>query len=245
MAGCLPFLLLSCHKNTPAVTGLSNQIVQEKSLEPPPVSIVLEAGDEISINVWRNDTLNRSLKIDPTGMIQFPLVGKVHAAGMTTDHLSAFIANKLSKYLIDPQVDVNATSLKNHKVYVLGEVKNPGVITLDHPLSLWEALASTGGFTNDANQQQVLLFRKDQEGIKTTSLNLDLASQKFAMDSYLKDNDIVFVPTSLIADWSRFALHFSSILSPIIGVEQAIVLLPQTIDALKGTQQNGSVVVPH
>jgi len=246
---CLSALFLSCATKGSPEIGTSMEIQVEKEQDSTMSPFLLGVGDEVSINVWRNENLTRTLRIDPSGMVQLPLVGNIQAAGKTPSQLADIITVSLSRYLVHPKVDVNTTTLRNHRVYVMGEVKSPGVITLDHQVLFWEALAASGGFTNDANQRNVLLIRRQEDVIRITVLNLDVTSQivygKFEMGPRLKDNDIIYVPTSSIADYTRFAQRITAIISPIIGVEQSIILLPQTMDALGGLQQSGSIVVPH
>ncbi len=257
LTGFFPIYFLSCSTYRPPVVGASMEIKVENAEEPESSVFVLGVGDEVTINVWRNDNLSRKLRIDPSGMVQFPLVGKIQAAGLSPVQLTDMLSAKLSKYLVNPQVDVNATTLRGQRAYVMGEVKTPGVITLDHQVLLWEAVALSGGFTNDANQQNVLLLRKDQDVVRVSVLNLDIMKQidkggleaaatvQSGMASYLRGNDIVYVPTSSIADFERFMKRLSAIISPILGIEQVLVLTPQAIDALGGRQIGGSIVVSH
>lgn len=106
---------------------------------------ILGVGDTIEISVYRQEDLQKTVKIDNSGRIMLPLIGDVQAAGVGIFKLRDEIKEKLSKYLIDPQVLVAISTVQSQKIMVLGEVNNPGIFTLDTDIGILEAISKAGG----------------------------------------------------------------------------------------------------
>ena len=209
-------------------------------------AFVLGVGDVLAVSVWRNADLARTVSVDPTGNIDFPLAGTVPAAGSTLAELKDELTRRLSeKYLVNPQVTINTTELRGRKVFVFGEVSSPGVFDFDPRMSLIEAVSSAGGFTADANRQRVLLVRRTAESSRVTAVDVRsmLGADGKVQDALLRDRDLIYIPPSRIANVERFMVRFSHIISPIVGVESAIVLGRDAIDALTGEGGSKNVVV--
>jgi len=77
---------------------------------------ILGVGDSIDIVVYRHDDLNRSVKLDTSGMVMFPLIGDVQAAGKHVIELRDEIQQRLSKYIVNPQVSINISSRQSLKI---------------------------------------------------------------------------------------------------------------------------------
>ncbi len=197
---------------------------------------ILGVGDTIEISVYRQDDLQRTVKIDNSGKIMFPLIGDVQAAGVGIFKLRDNIREKLSKYLVDPQVVINISTVQSQKILVLGEVKNPGVFTLDTDMGVLESITKAGGMTKDAKIGNVLLIRKGQGKSVVVSLNLKkvLKEEDVSQNMNLQNGDIVYLPRTTIANVSRFFAYLSEILSPIVMMETGVVLWPSVRDVLQG-----------
>jgi polysaccharide export outer membrane protein len=213
---------------------------------PEPASFLLGAGDEISVKVWRNDDLQRTVKIDPAGNVQLPLAGEVPASGVTVSQLRQEVAARLSKYIVDPVVDISIVDVKGNKIYILGEVKTPGSVVMTAPMLVWEAIADVGGLTTDANQRHVLLVRSagDKAHVSSMKLKMKTAVKDGKLDTaqYLKRGDIVYVPPSKIANVERFMTRFGNIISPIVTLERGIIFLPDVEAALKNEDQREVII---
>ena len=114
----------------------------------------LGAGDELTIYVSgaeELDELNKtSFSIDNDGNLNVPLIGRVHAAGLTAMQLQTALTERLKTYVKDPQLYVNLKTLKSQPMSVLGAVNTPGVHQLDGSRTLVDALAIAGGLSKDA-----------------------------------------------------------------------------------------------
>ena len=90
------------------------------------------------------------IHIDPSGNIDLPLIGPVHAAGLTTSELRVQLIEKYKKYIHEPTVSVSVTEFHSQPVTVVGAVKNPGVHQIEGPKRLLEVISMAGGLTDDA-----------------------------------------------------------------------------------------------
>lgn len=131
--------------------------------------------------------------IDKEGIIRFPLLGRIKAAGMSKKGLREEITQQLidKKLLLDPIVDVR---FLNYRVSVLGEVKNPSVLTIpNEKVTILEALGLAGDLTIYARRDNVLLIR-NEDGIKKTR-RIDLTSGEIFTSPYyyLRSNDVIYV----------------------------------------------------
>lgn len=207
---------------------------------------VLGVGDTIEISVYRHDDLKKSVKIDASGKVMFPLIGDIKAAGVGIYKFRDEMQKALAKYIIDPQVTISITSIQSQKVMVLGEVGNPGVLTLDSELSIMEAISKAGGMTNDAKLSNVLLIRRVNNKPDVVSLDLKKAFKDgdLSQNMKLQGGDIVYLPAVMIANVSWYFGHLSKILSPIVSLESGIVLWPQVESVLQGSSNEKTTIIP-
>jgi polysaccharide export outer membrane protein len=162
--------------------------------------LVLGVGDVITINVWEQKDLNvADATLRPDGTITMPLVGDIHAAGMTPTQLRIKISESLVKYvkLQGSEVTVAVKAWKSYRFTVNGEVAKPGVYSSDQCIRVADALALSGGLTRFARRGGVVLMRADAAG-KTRHIPLDydaLASGKREdMNIWIIAGDVIWVP---------------------------------------------------
>jgi len=205
---------------------------------------ILGVGDTIEISVYRQEDLQKTVKIDNSGRIMLPLIGDVQAAGVGIFKLRDEIKEKLSKYLIDPQVLVAISTVQSQKIMVLGEVNNPGIFTLDTDIGILEAISKAGGTTKDAKIANVLIIRRGQGKPDVMSLNLKKVFKggDISQNLLLQNGDIVYLPRVTIANVSRFFSHLSEILSPFVMFETGAVLWPAVKDVMQGKDLTTSPV---
>ena len=144
----------------------------------------LLAGDKLRIEVYKDAQLSQSLQIRPDGKITLPLVGDVAAAGLTPVELRDSIGSALKEYITNPVVTVIVVEAtpQAQVVYVTGEVNKPGALPLTGaPMSVIQALAMAGGFTEFANKKDVRILRKGPSGMQTLKFNY-----KDALDDWNK-----------------------------------------------------------
>jgi polysaccharide export outer membrane protein len=208
-------------------------------------------GDEVSIAVWRNDDLKTTARVDEAGNINLPLVGEVPAGGRTVSELRGDLAKAYAKYVVDPQVTVNVSALRSQTAMVLGEVKTQGAVTVDHDMNLFEAVARSGGFTENAGKSMVVLLRPEGDTPHAYILDMRLGSKLgegvVGFNRYLEGGDILYVPKSNWATVEEFMGHMTSVLNALINAERFVIFMPQLRDAVNDlfqgpTTQNTTVV---
>lgn len=132
---------------------------------PPPVTLAptdaytLDTGDRLRIIVFGQDNLSRSFTVDASGNISMTLIGTVRARGAGTRQLEQKIANALSgTYVKDPRVSVEVEVYR--PFFILGEVRTPGQFSFVNGITIENAVAIAGGFTDRANERKVRVTRR-------------------------------------------------------------------------------------
>lgn len=158
--------------------------------------------DLIEITVFREDELNRAIRVNQDGEISFPFVGTVRVGGKSIIEAEKAIASGLSEYLKQPQVTIFVKEYSARQIYVLGEVKSPGAFPLptEASLTVLEAISMAGGFTPVAAQDRTRVIRTGEDGKPqnfTISISAITKSGQKDKDIPLSASDVVFVPQSL------------------------------------------------
>ena len=123
----------------------------EPSKSETPTTYTLGPGDQIVIRAVDVEEIdNKPVLIDTRGNINLPIVGRIHAAGLTPEQLEVEIATRLKKYVNDPDVTVATAELRSQPISVLGSVQTPGVHQLQGSKTLFEVLSLAGGLRSDA-----------------------------------------------------------------------------------------------
>lgn len=132
------------------------------------------------------------------GNFYFPFAGVMRAAGRTVEDIRNELSGKLSKYIENLQLDVRVSAYRSQRVYVVGEVNQPGIQTVkDIPLSVLEAINSAGGVRQEtADLRNITLTRQD----KTFSINLLALYENgdISQNVILKHGDILNVPDNFL-----------------------------------------------
>ena len=123
-------------------------------------SYAIQAGDLLEISVWREEYLEREVIVQPDGKISFPLVGTLDAAGSTVAEVQDRVAARLAQYIPDPVVTVSIKEIRGNRVYVLGQVQNPGQFIMNPMVDVMQALALAGGTTPFAELNDIKILRR-------------------------------------------------------------------------------------
>ena len=209
-----------------------SQVSTDVRTSPP---YVLDIGDEVTIKVTDFDEFSKTALIDNSGEIFLPYVGRLKIAGKTVPQARELLTARLKKYIINPQVDV-ASDASRQRVYVMGEVKSPGVINYRRPLTVMEGLAQAKWFTEKANRSKVLLVRRADNRFHVFRVDPATAFQdgSVAPHAYLQAGDLLYVPPKVIDNVTRFMRNLQTILATVLTAEQIVVLWPSFRDALTG-----------
>jgi polysaccharide export outer membrane protein len=126
-------------------------------------SYILRPSDAIRLDVYEEKDLSGEFRILKTGEASFPLIGAVKIAGQSVAAATKIIRDRYAKgYLVDPKVTLSVETYATEFISVIGAVKNPGQIPMPNAghIDLASALASAGGTTPDANENNIQLVRE-------------------------------------------------------------------------------------
>lgn len=141
-------------------------------------------GDQIRITVFGQPDLTNTYQVDGQGMIQFPLVGRIHAGGMTAGQLQSEIVHKLSPdYIRNPSVSVEV--LNYRPFYILGEVNKAGAYPYVSGMTVDQAVAFAGGFTYRAKDDNFEIDRNE---------NGQHTKLKASGDTPVRPGDVITIP---------------------------------------------------
>ena len=172
----------------------------------------------------QNNPYAKVYTVDEQGNINYPIIGQIKVGGLTRTEAENELKSKLSKYIVNPGVNINFT---NFRISVLGEVTKPGNFTVPNErVSILDAIGMAGDLTINGVRSNIMVIR-EQNGQKQT-YNVDLTS-KDVLNSpvyYLAQNDVVYVePNNAKISASKFTPNYSlwiSVAGVIISVISVI-----------------------
>lgn len=169
--------------------------------------------------------------VDANGDIQFPVLGKLHVAGLSTQELRKELENRIGKDVQDPIVRVQ---LVNFRINVLGEVKNPGAISVKKErYSLLDALADAGDLTEYGERSNVMLIREVDGKRIYQRLNLNNSEALSSPYFYLQQNDVVYVePNEIRRENAKYNQNNSYKISVVSTIVSACSVIASLIIAL-------------
>lgn len=174
----------------------------------PGYEYVIRKDDKISISVWGQDELSvgssygiynsnevygKWLLVDHNGNIELPRYGTFRTEGLRVTELKATLKGIFGKWIVNPIVDVKVL---NKEITVLGEVRNPAVVTVDKDRNtLLEIISKTGGFEFYANLKHVKILRQNGPHVHVANIDLTQSGNVMATNIQLHPGDYVIVPS--------------------------------------------------
>lgn len=173
-------------------------------------------GDEIEVSLPSAPELNKTVTVQPDGRISLPLIPAVMAADRTIPELQGALSQSYAGLLLRPAVDV-APKAAPLKVFVGGEVGNPGIFDMAGDADALRAVIQAGDFKTTANRDNVIILRRGPDGrgmMRTVKLGKGLRNPNADLVP-LRRFDIVYVPRSGVANAGLFIQQYFRDLSPI------------------------------
>ena len=167
----------------------------------------IENGDELEIKSIYNPEINATVVVRPDGKISMPMATDMVATGKTPNELAKDIAAKYAAEYKQPEVAVIVKTFSGHRVFVGGEVRKPGTVSLAGPLTVLQAISQAEGFSESAKISDVIVIRRDAKNQPTpivVDLKKAMNGKDPKQDMQLKPYDIVYVPRSKIANFKGF-----------------------------------------
>jgi polysaccharide export outer membrane protein len=172
--------------------------------------------DKITIGLWNhdewsvgstygiynsNEVYGKWLMVDVNGYIEVPKIGPLYVKDLTLQTLKDTLRKRFSHYVLQPILDVKVL---NREITVLGEVKDPQVITIDKERNtLLEVIARCKGLEFYANAKYVKVFRQNGENVHIATIDLTKKGDYFYKNINLIPGDIVIIPSKKYKEFDR------------------------------------------
>lgn len=161
-------------------------------------SYKMAVGDQLQINVWKNEELSLAEPIRPDGKISMPLIGDVMAVGLTPEELAKKIEIRLANYIKAPNVTVILTSLQGHeflsRIRVTGSVTQNISMSYHQGMTVLDAVLEAGSVDLYADANNTKLHRRTDKG----SVSYDIRLKDIMEDGDMKTN-VVLMPGDIIS----------------------------------------------
>lgn len=191
----------------------------------------MRSGDQLEIIVYGHDDISTSSQtgaygmaatsysasgrnvyvVRPDGKLDFPLIGEVDVDGKSVTQVREELAERLAEYIKNPRVSVNISKWGTTRVYVLGEVKTPGLYELDKSRRVLDAIGKAGAYTKDAAKRNVFLIHQNHQGepIKIDLIKM-LREGDMSQNYELREGDVVYLNDNGRIDFVRDIVPFIS-----------------------------------
>ncbi|TVQ67114.1 MAG: polysaccharide export protein [Balneolaceae bacterium] len=203
-------------------------------LNNPDYQYHIQVDDKVSISVWQQDELSvgsvygiynsnevygKWLLVDAGGNIEIPRLGTVNVEHMTVISLKDSLSARFGEYLVNPIVDVK---IMNKEISILGEVRNPQVVTLDTEQSrLLDVIARANGFEFYADTKRIRVLRQIGPDVHMATIDLTQSDSILKRNIALYPGDVVIVPAK---NSKRIDRQLSNII-PFTSVATAVAIL--------------------
>ena len=175
-------------------------------------------GDVLQVIVYGHEDLSTPANnsqyspyvVRPDGKVSFPLIGDVDVTGKTVAQFREELASRFSQYLVTPSISVNVMKLGTTRVYVLGEIKRPGLYELEKSHKVIDALAKAEGFTEKAAKKNVFLVRAGSTEVQKLNVNNYLTKADQKVNLVLNEGDCLYLTSNHKVVFSKDIMPFLS-----------------------------------
>lgn len=186
-----------------AVESKDNTIFKVAQLRPDYIMGEYRLAKYDVINIMAlgltEDIGENDITVGVDGMAALPYVGNVKLAGLTVDEARAAILTKLGQYYKLPELSISIKRYGARKIYVMGNVNNPGIkeMNVDN-MNVYAAVSSAGGVDKRGRSKHIQLIRQQDGVLYYREINIDAFVKKhdLSQNIQLEDGDIVYVPDS-------------------------------------------------
>jgi polysaccharide export outer membrane protein len=196
--------------------GGGGEVTEDELWLPESQPYKMGVGDALTVRFFYYPLYDFTALVRPDGMVTVPLLGEVKAAGIRPSELEQMIRSHFADVVAEPEVSVMVTAFGNQRVFVFGEVAEPGAYALMGDMTVVDAVVVAGGVRPAAGRNSVVLMRKSPEG-HYVARKVDLDARLRGRETeiiYLAPADIVYVPVSAIGKVDRFVDQFFAKLTP-------------------------------
>lgn len=156
----------------------------------------VKPGDQLNVSVWGEEDLNQEVLIRPDGGFSFPLAGDLMAAGKSVEQIRLELSERLAKYIPNLVATVSVTTINGNRIYVVGQVNDPGTFIMNPRLDVMQALSLAKGTTPFAKVDEIKILRRTARGQTVLTFSFTDVSRGRNLDQnvLLESGDVVVVP---------------------------------------------------
>ena len=162
----------------------------------PSGDYIIGSGDILEISVWKEPDLAKQVTVLPDGSISFPLIGQIHAEGLTLNQLKEQIEQKILRFVPHPNLTVAVFEVRSLYIYIVGKVYKSGRFEFNADIDVLQALAMAGGLNPYAKKSKIKIFRKHNGSRIIFDFDYDQVTEGKHLDQnlILKRGDVIVVP---------------------------------------------------
>jgi polysaccharide biosynthesis/export protein len=167
----------------------------------------IEAGDQFDVNFDLSPEFNQTVTVQPDGYVTMRGVGDLHVQGQTVPELMDTLRKAYGKILNSPIISVVLKDFEKPYFIADGQVGKPGKYDMRGDITLTQAIAIAGGFTDAAKHSQVLLYRKvNDQWMEGKLINVKEMENSHSLkeDPLLHPGDMLFVPKNRLSKYKQF-----------------------------------------
>lgn len=167
----------------------------------------LSKSDSVDVNFTFSPDFNQTVTVQPDGFVALKGAGTLWVEGFTVPQMQLAVSNAYRSFLHDPEVTISLKDFDKPYFLASGEVGRPGKYELRGDLTVGEAVAIAGGFTQQARHSQVVVFRRMSPDVAEShviDVKRMLDSRDVREDMHLQPGDFIFVPQSRISKIRKF-----------------------------------------
>ena len=178
---------------------------------PVPSEYVMGPGDTVNVLLFGNNNAQYQLVISREGAINFPEIGPISVAGLSFEELTTVITQRVEEQMIGVRSSITLGELRSIRVFVLGDVQQPGSYTVSGLSTMTNALFVSGGI-NDVGSLRQIELRREGQIVSTLDLYDLLLRGDTSGDERLQPGDVIFAPPigdsiSIYGDIRRPAIY--------------------------------------
>ena len=204
------FIMAACQAQTPYSSRHFPEM-EWRYEDAKDADYLLAPGDTMEVIVHNQPELTRTVTVAPDGTIRIPYSGSIQVSARTLEETRQVLTRALAMELRNPRLDVLLVGTPSQQIFVGGEVRTPGMITLPGLIDPLQAVIMAGGITDAGRAQSVVLMRR-MPGGAVKSIVFDLKSgiydPRFAEWTPLRRFDVVYVTRKPIVDQNLFVQQY-------------------------------------
>ena len=179
-----------------AVTLAGGTVFASQSFLESGEAYLVGLGDVLEIQVWNEPDLSRTVNVRLDGVISLPLVGDVTVVGKPIPEITQVLEKRYGDLIEEPTVTVILTEGRSRKYYLIGQVAQPGEFPLDSPISLLQAIARGGGFSEWAKKDRVGVVRRQSGKDNILKFNYEtfVKGENLQQNFLIEPGDTIVVP---------------------------------------------------